>query len=85
MLVLKRKINEEIIINSNVKVKILSVTDSQVKIGIEAPKEVEIFRGEVYEKVKANLKIASEKSKEGVKEISILNINKLPNINKMDK
>ena len=47
--------------------------------------EVEIFRGEVYEKVKANLKIASEKSKEGVAEIPILKINKLPNINKMDK
>ena len=85
MLVLKRKMNEEIIINSNVKIKILSVTDNQVKIGIEAPREVEIFRGEVYEKVKANLKIASEKSKKGVSEIPTLKINKLPNINKMDK
>lgn len=85
MLVLKRKMNEEIIINSNVKIKILSVTDSQVKIGIEAPMEVEIFRGEIYEKVKANLKIASEKSKEGVAELPILKINKLPTINKMDK
>ena len=84
MLVLKRKMNEEIIINSNVKIKILSVTDNQVKIGIEAPKEVEIFRGEVFEKVKANLKTASEKSKEIASEIPVLKINKLPNINKMD-
>jgi carbon storage regulator len=85
MLVLKRKMNEEIIINSNVKIKILSVTDNQVKIGIEAPKEVEIFRGEVYEKVKANLKVASEKSKVAVTELPILKINKLPKINKVDK
>jgi len=85
MLVLKRKINEEIIINSNVRIKILSVTDSQVKIGIEAPLEVEIFRGEVFEKVKANLKIASEKSKEKFTEIHTFEINKLPKINKMDK
>jgi carbon storage regulator len=82
MLVLKRKMNEEIIINSNIKVKILSVTDNQVKIGIEAPTEVEIFRGEVYEKVKANLKVASEKSKVGVVELPVLKINK---INKTDK
>jgi carbon storage regulator len=85
MLVLKRKMDEEIIINSNVKIKILSVTDNQVKIGIEAPKEVEIFRGEVYEKVKANLKEASQKVKEGVRTIPSLKINKLPNINKLDK
>jgi len=85
MLVLKRKLNEEIIINSNVKVKILSVTDNQVKIGIEAPLEIEIFRGEVFEKVKANLKIASEKSKEGFTGLPILKINKLPKTNKMDE
>jgi len=77
MLVLKRKINEEIIINSDIKIKILSVSDSQVKIGIEAPTEVEIFRGEVFEKVKANLKAASEKSKEKVLGIAELKINKL--------
>jgi carbon storage regulator len=77
MLVLKRKINEEIIINSDIKIKILSVTDSQVKIGIEAPTEIEIFRGEVFEKVKANLVTASAKSKEKVMGIADLKINKL--------
>jgi len=77
MLVLKRKINEEIIINSDIKIKILSVSDSQVKVGIEAPMEIEIFRGEVFEKVKANLIAASEKSKEKVMGISDLKINKL--------
>ncbi|MDA3859914.1 MAG: carbon storage regulator CsrA [Melioribacteraceae bacterium] len=77
MLVLKRKINEEIIINADIKIKILSVSDSQVKIGVEAPVEIEIFRGEVFEKVKANLVVASEKSKEKVAGISDLKINKL--------
>ena len=77
MLVLKRKINEEIIINSDIKIKILSVSDSQVKIGIEAPTEIEIFRGEVFEKVKANLIAASAKSTEKIAGISDLKINKL--------
>jgi len=69
--------NEEIIINSNIVVKILSVTDGQVKIGIEAPTEIEIFRGEVFEKVKANLISAAEKSKEKVAGITEFKINKL--------
>lgn len=77
MLVLKRRINEEIIINSDIKIKILSVSDNQVKIGIEAPSEIEIFRGEIFEKVKANVIVASEKSKEKIAGISDLKINKL--------
>ncbi|MCK5087324.1 MAG: carbon storage regulator CsrA [Melioribacteraceae bacterium] len=77
MLILKRKLDEEIIINSNIKVKILSVSENQVKIGIEAPVEVEIFRGEIFEKVKANLITASEQSKEKLKGISELKLNKI--------
>lgn len=77
MLILKRKMNEAIIINSNIVVKILSVSDGQVKIGIEAPNEVEVFRGEVFEKVKANLIAAAEKSKEKVATIAEFKINKL--------
>ncbi len=77
MLVLKRKMDEEIIINSDIKIKILSVSDSQVKIGIEAPAEIEIFRGEVFEKVKANLATAAEKSTENIAVIADLKINKI--------
>ncbi len=77
MLILKRKLDEEIIINSNIKVKILSVSENQVKIGIEAPNEIEIFRGEIFEKVKANLITASEQSKEKLKGISELKLNKI--------
>ena len=77
MLILKRKLDEEIIINSNIKVKILSVSENQVKVGIEAPNEIEIFRGEIFEKVKANLITASEQSKEKLKGISELKLNKI--------
>ena len=52
MLVLTRKINEVIKIGSDVSIKIISISDNQIKIGIEAPKSVQILRGEVYEKVK---------------------------------
>ncbi|MCH5342790.1 MAG: carbon storage regulator CsrA [Acetatifactor sp.] len=48
MLALSRKKNEAIIINNNVEVTILEVKGDQVKIGISAPREVSIYRKEVY-------------------------------------
>lgn len=52
MLVLSRKPNESIIINDNIEVKILSVDGDQVKLGIVAPKSVEIHRKEVYKQIR---------------------------------
>ena len=48
MLALSRKKNEAIIINNNVEVTILEVKGDQVKVGITAPKDVPIYRKEVY-------------------------------------
>lgn len=48
MLALSRKINESIIINENIEVTILEIKGDQVKIGINAPKSVPIFRKELY-------------------------------------
>ena len=48
MLALSRKKNEAIIINNNVEVTILEVKGDQVKIGITAPKEIPVYRKEVY-------------------------------------
>ena len=51
MLVLSRKFDESIMIGDSVVIKILSIQDGQVKIGIEAPKEVRILRREIYEEI----------------------------------
>lgn len=48
MLALSRKKNEAIIVNNNIEITILEVKGDQVKIGINAPKEVPIYRKEVY-------------------------------------
>ena len=48
MLALSRKKNEAIIINNNIELTILDVRGDQVKVGIAAPKEVPIYRKEVY-------------------------------------
>ena len=48
MLALSRKKNEAIIINNNIEITVLEVKGDQVKIGISAPKEVPVYRKEVY-------------------------------------
>lgn len=48
MLVLSRKSNESIMIGANVEIIVLGVEGDNVKLGIRAPKDVEIHRKEVY-------------------------------------
>ena len=48
MLALSRKKNEAIVINNNIEITILEVKGDQVKIGVSAPKEVPVYRKEVY-------------------------------------
>ena len=48
MLALSRKKDEAIVINNNVEIKILEIKGDQVKIGISAPKDVSIYRKEVF-------------------------------------
>mgnify|MGYP000108218362 FL=1 len=48
MLALSRKKNEAIIIDNNIEITVLDIRGDQVKIGIAAPKEVPIYRKEVY-------------------------------------
>lgn len=51
MLILTRRIGESIIINDNVKVVILGIKQSQIKIGVEAPKEIPVHREEIFERI----------------------------------
>ena len=48
MLALTRKKGEALMINNNIEITILEVRGDQVKIGIAAPKDVPIYRKEVY-------------------------------------
>ncbi len=51
MLVLTRKIDQSIVIGDNIKIIIVDVRGDQVKLGIEAPKDVSVHREEVYEDI----------------------------------
>ncbi len=59
MLVLSRNPGEEIVINGDIIVRVLAVSGSQVKIGIEAPPEVKIFRREIYDQIAEAVQDAS--------------------------
>jgi carbon storage regulator len=48
MLVLKRKLNQSIMIGDDIEVEILGVEGDQVKLGIRAPKHIEVHRKEIY-------------------------------------
>ncbi len=48
MLALSRKKNEALVINNNIEIVVLEVKGEQVKLGISAPKEVPVYRKEVY-------------------------------------
>ena len=48
MLALTRKKGESLVIGNNVEIMVLEVRGDQVKIGIDAPKEVPVYRKEVY-------------------------------------
>lgn len=52
MLVLTRKKNEAIQIGDNIEIKVLGMEGDQVKLGIEAPKSVDIHRKEIYLDIK---------------------------------
>jgi carbon storage regulator len=64
MLVLTRKTNESIMIGDEVEVSVLAVSRDKIRLGISAPREVPVFRKEVYlsiqeEQVKANEQAAA--------------------------
>ena len=54
MLILSRKLGESIVIDGNIRVKIMRVDGDVVKIGIEAPASVPVHRQEVYEEIQRN-------------------------------
>jgi carbon storage regulator len=52
MLVLTRKAGESIVIGNDIRVTVLELQGRQVRLGIEAPADVSVHRGEVYERIR---------------------------------
>ncbi len=70
MLALSRKKNEAIIINNNIEITILEIKGDQVKIGVSAPKEVPVYRKEVYVQIQdANKEAINAEGMEALKNL----------------
>lgn len=64
MLILTRKKDESIILDGKIEIKIIEIEDGKVKIGIDAPKDIDIMRKELYKKIEEeNLAAVNHASK----------------------
>ncbi len=70
MLALSRKKGEALMINNDIEITILEIKGEQVKIGISAPKEVPVYRKEVYIQIQEANKAASDNA--GVEQLANL-------------
>jgi carbon storage regulator len=70
MLVLTRKSGESIAIGHDIKVTILGISGKQVKIGIEAPERVLVYREEIYRRIQSENIKASMSLKEDLQELA---------------
>jgi len=66
LLILTRKLGEVINIGHEIKIRVLSIKGRQVRIGIEAPKNLEVHRQEVYERIVEENLQAAKNLEEGV-------------------
>jgi carbon storage regulator len=68
LLVIGRKVNESFIIGDNIVITILSIDHDHIKIGIEAPREIPIMRGELFKAVQQQSEIIQKLDSESMKE-----------------
>jgi carbon storage regulator len=55
MLILTRRVGEKVIIGNDIKLTVIGVQGGQVRLGIEAPKEIAVHREEIYERIREEM------------------------------
>lgn len=82
MLVLARKVGEKIILNDNIEIIVLDSNQNSVRIGINAPKNVSVYREELYKEIKNTNINSNSASTNSIKELhELLKSQTIPNKN----
>lgn len=74
MLILTRRANEAIKIGNNVTISVLAIRGNQVRLGIEAPREISVHREEIYQRIQAEIAEDAESNKSPDEPMAISNI-----------
>lgn len=69
MLILTRKVGESIAIGDDIQIHVVDIRGSQVKLGILAPKEVEIYREEIFLKIQEENRLAAQVSTDALSSV----------------
>ncbi|MBN2139437.1 MAG: carbon storage regulator CsrA [Desulfovibrionaceae bacterium] len=64
MLILTRRPGESLYLGDNIKLKVLSVQGRQIKLGLDVPEDMTVYREEVYLKIKEENRLALEASQQ---------------------
>lgn len=72
MLILTRKHNESIMVGDNIEIVVLEIKGDQIKLGVQAPKNVKVYRGEVYKEIQGENKEAANTINANLAEIGKL-------------
>lgn len=65
MLILTRRVGETLIIGDEVSVTVLAVKGNQIRIGVDAPKEVSVHREEIYQRIQTEGHRSANQRKDG--------------------
>ena len=76
MLILTRKLNEGLMIGDNIEIKVIKIEDGKVKLGISAPRSIDVYRKEIYDMIVKENKEASAGDMEYDKLKELFNIKK---------
>ncbi|TWH45239.1 carbon storage regulator CsrA [Sporomusa sp. KB1] len=69
MLALTRKAGERIVIDDNIVITIVDIKGENIRLAIEAPKEIKIYRGELYDAIVVENRQAAVPAKDGILDV----------------